>query len=319
MAVYTEISDEELEAFLSAYDLGEVLALKGIAEGVSNSNFFLQTTTGRFILTLYEKRVDEADLPFFMALMAHVAARGVTCPAPIPGHDGAVIRTVAGRRAVLIEFLDGISPKRPSVAHCVESGRALAELHGAVSDFTLTRPNALSLAGWHELAEQTAARADEVTRGLKVTIADELAYLSGAWPQDLPSGVIHADMFPDNTLFVGAKLTGVIDFYFACNDAFAYDLAVNLNAWCFESDGSFNMTKGRALIAGYRAVRPLSEAERAALPILARGAALRFLLTRLYDWLNRDPGALVVPKDPMECLQMLRFHQTVTGAGDYGA
>ena len=318
MAVYTEIADDELEAFLNAYDLGPILALKGIAEGVSNSNFFLQTTGGRYILTLYEKRVDEADLPYFMALMEHMALKGVTCPAPIHGRDGAVIRRLAGRSAALFSFLDGVSPKRPGVAHCGEAGRALAELHIAGGDFAMRRPNALSLESWKSMAAETFVRASEVSRGLGDEIAAELALLETAWPQGLPSGVTHADLFPDNTLYVGQTLTGVIDFYFACDEAFAYDLAVCLNAWCFEGDGSFNMTKGRALIARYQAVRPLLEAERAALPVLARGSALRFLLTRLYDWLNRDAGALVVPKNPMECLAMLRFHQTVTGAGDYG-
>ncbi len=182
----------------------------------------------------------------------------------------------------------------------------------------MRRENALSLAGWPRLVAACIPRADSVAPGLAGVISDELAFLQGAWPQGLPEGVIHADMFPDNTLFVGPKLTGVIDFYFACNDMFAYDVAVNLNAWCFEADGSFNMTKGRMLLARYQAVRQLSAEEIAALPALARGSALRFLLTRLHDWINHDPAALVRPKDPLEYLAKLRFHQHVTGAGDYG-
>ena len=318
MAVYTEIGDDELEAFLGAYDIGGGLSLKGIAEGVENSNYFLQTERGRFILTLYEKRVAEGDLPFFLGLLDHLAARGVTCPSPVHGRDGAIVRRLAGRPAAIQTFLDGVSPKRPSAAHCGEAGAAMARLHRAGADFAPTRANALSLAGWAKLAAATAAAADGVQQGLRQAIADELAHLQAAWPKGLPEGVIHADMFPDNTLFVGERLTGVIDFYFACTDMYAYDVAVNLNAWCFEPDGSFNLTKGRALLHGYAAVRPLAANESAALPLLARGAALRFLLTRLYDWINRDPAALVRPKDPLQCLGWLRFHQHVEGAGDYG-
>lgn len=318
MAVYTDISDEELRVFLEAYDIGAVLALKGIAEGVENSNYFLLTDKGRFILTLYEKRVAEADLPFFLGLLDHLAARGVTCPRPVHGRDGAIVRRLAGRPAAIQTFLDGVSPRRPGVAHCGEAGETSARLHEACQGFVLRRANALSLKGWPALVASTSAGADGVSPGLRQAIADEMAFLERAWPSDLPAGVIHADMFPDNTLFVGERLTGVIDFYFACNDMLAYDVAVNLNCWCFEADGSFNLTKGRAFLSRYQAVRPLSADERAALPVLARGAALRFLLTRLHDWINHDPGALVRPKDPLQCLAWLRFHQQLAGAADYG-
>ena len=318
MAVYTEIGDEELAAFLAASDIGGALSLKGIAEGVENSNYFLATERGRYILTLYEKRVAEGDLPFFLGLLDHLAARGVNCPRPVHGRDGAIVRRLAGRPAAIQSFLDGVSPKRPGAAHCAEAGATSARLHHAAAGFALSRPNALSLEGWAKLAAATQAGADGVQGGLRQAIAAELAHLTAFWPKGLPAGVIHADMFPDNTLFVGERLTGVIDFYFACNDSYAYDVAVNLNAWCFEPDGSFNLTKGRAFLHGYEAVRKLSQAERDALPLLARGAALRFLLTRLYDWINRDPAALVRPKDPLQCAGWLRFHQHVEGAGDYG-
>ncbi|BCW90223.1 Homoserine kinase [Alphaproteobacteria bacterium SO-S41] len=318
MAVYTDIDDEELAAFLSDYDIGPALAFKGIAEGVENSNFFLQTASGRFILTLYEKRVAEGDLPFFLGLLDHLATRGVNCPRPLQGRDGAAVRRLAGRPAAIFTFLDGMWPRRPAAAHCGEAGETAARLHAATAGFAIRRENALSLAGWPKLVASCTPKADTVSPGLAKLISDELAFLQDAWPQGLPEGVIHADMFPDNTLFVGPKLTGVIDFYFACNDTFAYDLAVNLNAWCFEGDGSFNLTKGRTMLARYQAARPLSAEEIAALPVLARGSALRFLLTRLHDWINRDPAALVRPKDPLECLGWLRFHQHVTSAGDYG-
>jgi homoserine kinase type II len=318
MAVYTEVDDDELAAFLGGYDIGRLVAYRGIAEGVENSNYLLETTAGRYILTLYEKRVAESDLPFFLGLMDHLAARDVACPTPIHGRDGTALRRLAGRPAAIVSFLKGVWPRRPTAQHCAELGRAMAAMHLAARDYTRTRPNALSLDGWRTLVAACEARADSVAPGLAAAIARALAMLEADWPRDLPTGVIHADLFPDNAFFLDDRLSGIIDFYFACNDALAYDVAVCLNAWCFEPDGAFNATKGRNLIAAYEAVRPLSAAERAALPILARGAALRFLLTRLYDWLNQVPGALVKPKDPLEYAQKLRFHQAVHSHRDYG-
>lgn len=318
MAVYTPVEQEDLLSFLEAYDLGEVTAFKGIAEGVENSNFFLETEKGRYILTLYEKRVDAGDLPFFIGLMEHLAAAGIPCPTPIHARDGASLRELNGRPAAIISFLKGLSPQRPKVFHCAELGRALAQFHLASSTFELKRPNALSIDGWGALLEATVDRADEVRPGLAADISEEFGHLMDAWPTNLPWGVIHADLFPDNVFFVGEQLSGVIDFYFACNDALAYDLAICMNAWCFERDNSLNITKARALLASYESVRPLTAEEREALPILARGCCLRFLLTRLFDWLNHPPGAMVTPKDPLEYWQRLRFHQGITGIGGYG-
>ena len=318
MAVYTDVSDEELRTFLSGYALGDVLSFKGIAEGVENSNFFLRTTSGPYILTLYEKRVNEADLPFFLGLMEHLAARGLNCPVPVAGRDGQALGRLAGRPAVVVTFLEGIAVRRPASAHCRAVGAALARLHEAGRGFSLTRANALSLPGWRPLFARGEAQADGVAPGLAGRIRAELDHLDAAWPKDLPSGVIHADLFTDNVFFVGQELSGLIDFYFACEDFFAYDLAICLNAWCFEADGSFNVTKGAAMIAGYQSVRPLDSAEVEALPVLARGSALRFMLTRLVDWLNVPPGALVRPKDPLEYDRKLAFHRRVVSAADYG-
>lgn len=318
MAVYTDVAVEELQAFLADYDLGDVLAYKGIAEGVENSNFLLHTTRGYFILTLYEKRVAANDLPFFLALMEHLYARGLTCPLPVRNCRGETLGELAGRPAALVTFLDGMWVRRPGTSHCAAVGDALARLHLAGADFKLTRKNALSLAGWRSLYESTGELADSVQRDLGRAIATELDHCETCWPHELPLGVIHADLFPDNVFFLGSKLSGVIDFYFACTDALAYDVAICLNAWCFEPDHSFNVTKGRALLQAYGKTRPLIDAERAALPLLARGAALRFLLTRLVDWLNVPPGALVRPKDPLEYWRKLRFHQAVKSARDYG-
>ncbi len=318
MAVYTDVTAEELAAFLSAYDLGELLSYKGIAEGVENSNFLLHAGRGHYILTLYEKRVAAQDLPFFLGLMEHLAARGLTCPQPVKNRRGEILGKLAGRPAAIVTFLDGMWIRRPSATHCAGLGQALAELHLAGADFKMTRANALSVAGWRQLYETAKARADSVQAGLSAAIAGELEALASCWPRDLPQGVIHADLFPDNVFFLGDRLSGLIDFYFACTDTLAYDVAICLNAWCFEADHSYNVTKGRALLQAYAAKRPLTAAERAALPLLARGAAMRFLLTRLVDWLNVPPGALVKPKDPLEYHRKLRFHQAVASVRDYG-
>jgi homoserine kinase type II len=319
MAVYTDVAADELAEFLGAYDIGELLSYKGIAEGVENSNFLLHTSAGSFILTLYEKRVARGDLPFFLGLMTHLATHGINCPQPLKNKSGEALGTLAGRPAAIINFLEGIWPRKPNAAHCAGVGQALAKMHLAGRDFKVARANALSVSGWRPLFEQAAPRVDEVQRGLGAFVGTELDYLEGnVWPKDLPSGVIHADLFPDNVFFLGDRLSGIIDFTFACDDMLAYDVAICLNAWCFENDCSFNVTKARAFLNAYGRERPLSEAEQNALPLLARGAALRFLLTRLVDFLNVPPGALVQPKDPLEYVRKLRFHQNVASARDYG-
>lgn len=318
MAVYTEVSDEELGAFIDTYDVGQLMSYKGIAEGVENSNYLVQTDKAYFILTLYEKRVNPEDLPFFLQLKQHLAAKGLSCPTPVASKDGKLLGTLAGRPAALVTFLQGMSVKRPRPEHCEELGKAMAAMHLAGADYELTRKNALDLSGWRPLFNQSADRCDTVHPGLGTEITAELDYLESCWPKDLPSGVIHADLFTDNVFFLNDKLSGLIDFYFACNDALAYDIAICLNAWCFEQDLSFNVTKAKAMLKGYTSVRPLGAAEFDALPVLCRGAALRFLLTRLYDWLSVPEGALVTPKDPIEYLKKLRFHQTIDSATAYG-
>jgi homoserine kinase type II len=319
MAVYTDVDDEELIAFLSAYDLGDLLSCKGIAEGVENSNFFLHTSAGNFILTLYEKRVAEQDIPFFLRLMEHLSARGLTCPQPVRDRAGQALGRLAGRPAAIVTFLDGYSVHHPETAHCAQLGEALAKLHLAGEGFPLRRGNALSVGGWRPLFAPFASRADGVASGLGEIVTAELDHLERNWPRDLPVGVIHADLFPDNVFFIGDKISGLIDFYFACTDALAYDLAICLNAWCFDAQGkTFDEEKGRALLASYQRLRPLSRAEIERFPLLARGAAIRFLLTRFVDWLDVPAGALVRPKDPLEYLARLRFHQTIRTAVDYG-
>ncbi|MGI9418144.1 MAG: homoserine kinase [Geminicoccaceae bacterium] len=318
MAVYTEVPDDELTRFVADYDIGTVTSFKGIAEGVENSNFLMYTDRGSFILTLYEKRVAPEDLPFFLGLMEHLAVKGFTCPTPVKDRVGRSLKILAGRPAAVITFLKGIWIRRPQTRHCQKVGRALVRMHLASSDFDMTRPNALSCDAWRPLLGQCGRQADTVQAGLYEELQTELDRLEEIWPQALPDGVIHADLFPDNVFFLGDELSGIIDFYFACTDALAYDIAVCLNAWCFETDGSFNISKARAMLLAYGAERKLDAAEYDALPVLARGAAMRFLLTRLYDWLNTPDGALVKPKDPLEYVRKLRFHRTVESAREYG-
>jgi homoserine kinase type II len=318
MAVYTEVTDEALEAFLAEYDIGSVVAYRGIAEGVENSNYSLKTTQGDFILTLYEKRVDPEDLPWFLGLMEHLARRKITCPQPVRARDGEALRVLAGRHAAITTFLPGVWPRRVRVEHCGPVGAAMAGLHLGGADYQPRRVNALGSNGWRPLLDRCRARADEVQPNLAVELDAALTGILAAWPAALPEGHIHADLFPDNVFFLDDRLSGLIDFYFAATDFLAYDVAICLNAWCFEADFSFNVTKARAMLRGYETVRALSVEERAALPVLCRGAAIRFLLTRLYDWVNTPEGAMVTRKDPMEYLRRLRFHRWAQDEHAYG-
>ncbi|UFN46832.1 homoserine kinase [Roseomonas sp. OT10] len=307
MAVYTDVSPEALDAFLAPYDIGAAVALHGIAEGVENSNFLLDTTTGRYVLTLYEKRVNPAELPWFLGLMRHLAARGVACPLPVAARDGEALRELAGRPAAICTFLHGHGLTMPTVAQCAALGTALAGLHAAGRDFAMERPNSLGPQAWAPLLHG-CREGEEPHPGLCDEMEERLGRILDAWPAPgtLPRGQIHADLFPDNAFFQGDALTGMIDFYFACTDLLAYDLAICINAWCFEPDLRFDPARAAAMTAAYEAARPLSPAERTALPVLCAGAAMRFLLTRLYDWTHTPPGALVTRKDPLEYLARLR-------------
>ncbi len=319
MAVYTDVSDTQLHSFIAQYDIGALVSCKGIAEGVENTNYLVETTQDRFILTLYEQRVQPADLPFFLELMEHLATGGFPSPAPVQGRDGQALRSLCGRPAALISFLDGLWPRQIETFHCVALGQAMAELHKAAADFPLQRGNDYSLAAWPGLADDTLSHADQIEEGLADLIRDELAVLTARWPGDLPSGIIHADLFPDNVFFIDGRFSGVIDYYFACNDFLAYDLAIGLSAWCFNPDGTvFDIEKSTGLLRSYAAIRPLEASEIEALPILARGGALRFLLTRLHDWFQQPSGALVKPKDPRHYIPRLLFHRSAQSAAAYG-
>jgi homoserine kinase type II len=318
MAVYTRVAADDLGRFLENYEIGPALELAGIRQGVENTNYRLVTPAGRFIVTIYEKRVDPGDLPFFLGLMEHLARHGLPCPLPVASRDGTVLRTLCGKPAAIVTFLEGQAVDRPTARHCEKLGEALASMHLAGLSYGMRRPNALGPDGWHSLLRACARRADEIAPNLTQELTEELAGLARSWPSHLPAGVIHADLFPDNVFFDGSRVSGLIDFYFACNDLLAYDIAVCMNAWCFDADHAFEITRARALLSGYRRVRPLGPEEISALPLLCRGSALRFLLTRLYDWLNRVNGALVQPKDPLEYRRKLRFHRLVTDVSAYG-
>ncbi len=319
MAVYTEVSDTALAGFLRGYDLGDVTAFKGIAGGVENTNYLLRTTTGSYILTLYEKRVAEADLPFFMELMDHLAGRGFPCPRPVVDRSGQALGRLESRAAALVTFLDGVDTSSPSTDQCYQAGAGMARMHALAHGMTLSRANALSPSGWPPLLKTATDGADSIERGLTDLMAGEMNDLGSRWPQNMPTGVIHADWFCDNVFFLDGKLSGVIDFYFACNDFLAYDLAIAINAWAFDKKAVFYPERSAALIAGYCSERQLSDHEIEALPVLCRGAALRFLLTRVNDWLDVPADALVIPHDPKPFSARLRFHQRVSGPEVYGA
>ena len=315
MAVYTDISDEELEAFLAGFDIGAPTVFKGIAEGVQNSNFLLETTDGRYILTLFEHMVAAGDLPYFLGLMRWLAERGFPSATPIANLEGDILHELNGRPAAIVEFLPGLSVRRPTAQHCRGCGDGLAWMHTAGAGFDGYRVNDLGQSAWAGMFAPLADAAEALKPGLAATIHADIAALDRLWPRDLPAGVIHADLFPDNVFFKAGAFAAAIDFYFACNDAYAYDLAICLNAWCFEADGGFNVTSAQALLAGYESRRPLSDPERDALPVLAWGAAMRFFLTRLADWGAARPGALVRPKNPLEYERKLAVHRAAHESG----
>jgi len=322
MAVYTDIGEEELKDWLAAYDVGSLLSYRGIAEGVENSNFLIHTTKGQFILTLYEKRVQRADLPFFLHLMRHLATRDIACPQAVPRYDGGLLGCLAGRPAALITFLEGIWIRQPTPAHCGELGITLAKMHCAAQDFSLTRTNSLSLSDWRPLWQQISADAHKMSpedEGQIVQeIESELDFMECHWPSHLPEGIIHGDLFPDNVFFIETRLCGLIDFYFACHDMLAYDLAICLNAWVFNADFSLDYARAQALLSSYHAKRPLETREWAQLPLLARGAALRFFLTRAYDWFHTPQNSLVSKKNPLEYLAKLRFFRQIDDMATLG-
>lgn len=309
MAVYTQVSDAHAEDFLTYYNIGILQKLTGIAQGVENTNYFLDTTTGRYVLTLFEKRVNPLDLPYFLGFCEYLSLQNIPCPQPIKDKQGEIIRQLLGKSATIVSFLKGSWKADPAMSDCAKAGAFFANLHVKQAGFTLNRSNNLSLTGWKSLYDKIKSELHIIKPDLSDHIAQELEVLQENFPYHLPVGHIHADLFPDNVFFEGDDISGVIDFYFSCTDILAYDLAICINAWCFDRDFRFNTTKAQALLTEYQKIRPLSLEERASLQILSRGAALRFLLTRSHDWIFHDKNALVHPKNPLEYLEILKYHR----------
>ena len=318
MAVYTQIPREQLETFVTGFNIGDVVSCEGIAQGIENSNFLLNTTSGKFVLTLYEKRVKIRDLPFFLGLIHFLADIGFPCPHPIPDRAGEYLHSLAGRPAALISFAIGNWLENPSENDCKQMGMAAARLHSSTTGFKMSRKNDQCLPVWRKGFEKLQDRADDVRPGFAQWIDDELAELESSYPRDLPTGIIHGDLFPDNVFFKNGVVSAVIDFYFACNDTYAFDLAICMNAWCFDNSGQFDKRFSKALFSGYQSVRPLAENELDAIPLLARGAAMRFLMTRLYDWFNTPEGVLTQRKDPLAFVPIIEFHRDVNDTVAYG-
>ncbi len=319
MAVYTKFDDTQISGFAARYGIENLVSCEGIVEGVQNTNYRLETNGDKYILTVFEKMTDTQSLPYFMGLMDHMNRRGVPCPRPLRDADGAIIGALGGKQAAIVTHLDGDWPREGTEEwHCAALGETLARMHLAVRDFDGARENDLSLDGWRTLFDDCRDGADGVRTGLAETIDTELSALERVWPRDLPSGAVHCDLFPNNVFFQNTALTGVIDFYFAANDAFAYDLAICINAWCFDENHVFAPERAASLLDAYRDVRPLSDTEIAAMPVLARGAAMRFLVSRLYDWLHAPEDAVVERLDPFEYVAKLAFHQSVESPAPYG-
>jgi len=320
MAIYTKLSENNLKEFLLKYNLGKLLNYKGIQEGIENTNYCIQTDKGKYILTVYEKRVDEKDLPFFMGLMKNLFNENFPSPEPIINKNGSYITEMIGKKAAIVSFVDGSAKKNLSPNNCYEVGIQTAKLHMITKNLSGKRENKLSINSWRKIYKNVQGDCAKIHPNLAKIVEKNLDEIENSWPKNIPSGIIHADLFPDNIFFKSNKLTGIIDFYFSCNDLYAFEIAICLNAFCFEGQKenlSFNVTKAKKFIDGYSSIRKLTEEEKESLKILCQGAAIRFLLTRVFDYLNLIEGAIVKIKDPIEYLKRLEFHNGIKNYHDY--
>jgi len=320
MAVYTKLPEKKLIEFFSKYNLGKLLNFKGIKEGIENTNYYIQTEKGKFILTLYEKRVEEKDLPFFISLMRNLYDKNFPSPEPIINKNGNYISEISGKKAAVISFIGGVAKKVLSPSDCFDVGINTAKLHIITKDLKGKRENKLSVGSWREIYNKVKKDCSKIHPNLSTVIEKNLNEIEKDWPENIPSGIIHADLFPDNIFFNKNKLSGIIDFYFSCNDYYAFEIAICLNALCFEGKNenlSFNVTKAKKFIDGYSSIRNLTDGEKKSLKVLCKGAAIRFLLTRVFDYLNLIEGAIVKIKDPVEYLKRLEFHESVKNYNDY--
>ena len=313
MAVYTQLSTETLAGLIARYDVGTLVSAKGIAEGVSNSNWLIETTKARYILTMYERRIDVGELPFFLDLLDHLASEGCPVPGTVHTRSGETSLELDGKALALIEFLPGTSPGNPTPEQAFDAGQALAGVHRAGGSFPQSRPNPLGSESWAPTLAPYESRLHDIDEKLPPMV-DTARALATTWPNELPASICHTDLFPDNVLMLGDRVTGLIDFYFACTEAMAYDLAVTHVAWCFDAAGVFRRDVGNALIAGYETARTLSEQEREAMPKLAQGAAMRFIVSRAVDWIETPPTALVTRKDPMDFVRRLQVYEEMGDA-----
>jgi homoserine kinase type II len=317
MAVYTKLEHQEVRQFLEQYNINNFKDYKGITEGVENTNYLIKTSEQDYILTIYEKRVDENDLPFFIKLLSYLSENKFPCPKPIANKNNEKINRIKNKNAALVTFLNGQSKNKITSEECFEIGKITAQLHEITKKFDINRKNNLSIENWESIFEKTIKHKIDLDESIIKKTKNYLNFLKDKWPKNLPQGIIHADLFPDNIFFTNNKVSGIIDFYFACNDFFAYEIAICINSLCFDNNSTFNMTKAKNLIDGYTSIRTLSEDEKKYLPILSMGAAMRFFLTRLYDFYHTDNKADVKIKDPFEYLKKIEFHSTIKNFNEY--
>ena len=320
MAVYTKLEKEEIDNFFSKYNLGKIYDYHGIKEGIENTNYLIKSEKGKFILTLYEKRVDASDLPFFMGLMRNLNDSKFKCPEPIINRNGNYISEIKNKKAAVVSFVEGSAKKKLSPNNCYEIGVETARMHKITQNIKGKRPNTLSLNSWSNIYSKIETECSNIDKTLSYTIKNSLAEINKNWPKNLPSGIIHADLFQDNIFFKNDKFSGFIDFYFSCYDFYGFEIAICINALCFDGykeNLSFNATKAKKFIDGYSSIKNLDEKEKMNLKVLSQGAAMRFLLTRVFDYINLRKGAIVAIKDPMEYLKRLEFHNNVKNYNDY--
>ncbi|MEY2910242.1 MAG: Homoserine kinase [Pseudomonadota bacterium] len=317
MAVYTKLEHQEVRQFLEQYNINNFKDYKGITEGVENTNYLIKTSEQDYILTIYEKRVDENDLPFFIKLLSYLSENKFPCPKPIANKNNEKINRIKNKNAALVTFLNGQSKNKITSEECFEIGKITAQLHEITKKFNINRKYNLSIENWESIFEKTIKQKIDLDESIIKKTKNYLNFLKDKWPKNLPQGIIHADLFPDNIFFTNNKVSGIIDFYFACNDFFAYEIAICINSLCFDNNSTFNMTKAKNLIDGYTSIRTLSEDEKKYLPILSMGAAMRFFLTRLYDFYHTDNKADVKIKDPFEYLKKIEFHSTIKNFNEY--
>ena len=320
MAVYTKLSEEEIKDFFLKYNLGKIINYKGIEKGIENTNYYILAEKGKFILTLYEKRVEESDLPFFIGLMRNLFDKGFPSPEPIINKNGNYISSVLNKKAAVVSFLNGDAKNNLTPNDCFQVGVNTAKLHLITKNLKNKRENKLSVNSWRGIYNKIKDDCSKIHNDLPTIIEKNLHEVEKKWPRNIPSGIIHADLFPDNIFFKENNLSGIIDFYFSCYDFYAFEIAICLNALCFDGrkeNLSFNVTKAKKFIDGYSTLRKLTNDEKNSIKVLCQGAALRFLLTRVFDYLNLSEGALVTVKDPIEYLKRLEFHDKVKDYEDY--